>query len=103
MAELKKCPFCGGKADTYSSIRGFWSVDCESNECITHTMVTNYDTREEAIEAWNNRATEAEIRAKAIDEFAEKLKKYTYGRTNGVYVEIPLYILDEIAEQLKGE
>ena len=40
---------------------------------------------------------------KAIDCFVEELKKYTYGRTNGVYVEIPMYKVDELAEQLKME
>lgn len=39
---------------------------------------------------------------KAIDEFAEVLKSYTYGRTNGIYVEIRLSRIDEIAEQLKA-
>lgn len=46
--------------------------------------------------------TEAEIRAKAIDEFLEALKPYKYGRTNGVYIEISLFRLEEIAEQMKG-
>ena len=40
---------------------------------------------------------------KAIDDFAEELKKYTYGRTNCVYVEIPMYKVEEIVEQLKME
>ena len=54
--ELKPCPFCGGKAKAYVTIRGFYGVDCDSNECITHTMVANYDTKEIAIEEWNRRA-----------------------------------------------
>ena len=44
----------------------------------------------------------SEERNKAIDEFAEKLTKYTYGRINGVYVDIPLHIFNEIVEQLKA-
>ena len=56
MKELKPCPFCGNKANTYSNSRGFWGVDCESNECITHTMVVDYNTEEDAVEAWNRRA-----------------------------------------------
>ena len=43
-----------------------------------------------------------EIYNKAIDEFAEVLKSYTYGRTNGIYVEIRLSRIDEIAQQLKA-
>lgn len=53
--------------------------------------------------------TEAEIRAKAIDEFAEKLKelfKYesAWGETQ-YYQRLVIDIskIDEIAEQLKGE
>ncbi len=50
--------------------------------------------------------TEAEIRAKAIDEFAEKLKKdldikYCFG---GIDSKFKFFdTIDEIAEQLKGE
>lgn len=86
MAELKKCPFCGGEAYLYKSenLLGdlFFGVDCESNECIVHTMTAEYPTEEKAIEAWNNRATEADIRAKAIDEFAEKLKNFCESSIN---------------------
>ena len=58
-------------------------------------------------ERLNNQANavkkyEQESRNKAIDEFAERLKKYTYGRCNGVYIEIPLSIFDEIAEEMRG-
>lgn len=42
-----------------------------------------------------------EVGAKVIDEFLEALKPYKYGRTNGVYIEIPLFRLDEIVEQIK--
>lgn len=53
--------------------------------------------------------TEAEIRAKAIDEFAEKLKAQSenletaidvFGGSNG---QVICETVDEIAEQLKGE
>ena len=42
------------------------------------------------------------IRAKAIDEFAEALKLYKHGRINGIFIDVPLYKLEEIAEQLKA-
>lgn len=45
---------------------------------------------------------EQKIRSKAIDDLIAELLKYTFGRTNGVYVEIPLYRMNEIAEQLKS-
>ena len=38
---------------------------------------------------------------RAISDFTEKLNNYSYGRTNGVYIEIPLYKLKEISDQLK--
>ena len=112
MAELKKCPFCGGEAVQTFNTRFGYQIFCENTHCFMNEIVTqNMGKSEEAvIEAWNNRVnefdaekyekliladmerkhteheqllselkavlsttTEAEIRAKAIDEFAEKL------------------------------
>ena len=70
MAELKKCPFCGGEAELHIGYVSY-SVICEN--CNIEVFCRR--TKEETIEAWNKRATESEIRAKAIDEFAEKLKE----------------------------
>lgn len=58
--ELKKCPYCGGEAHVYSTEsctqnKMYYGVDCDSDECIVHTMVADYETAEEAIEAWNRR------------------------------------------------
>lgn len=54
MAELKPCPFCGGKAMLiwlpYS--RKIF-VKCAEQCCKQNTI---YKSREEAIEAWNRRA-----------------------------------------------
>ncbi len=106
MAELKKCPFCGGEAYLYKSenLLGdlFFGVDCGSNECIVHTMTAEYPTEEKAIKAWDNRVTEADIKAKAIDEFAEKLKE-SFTFTN--YFEGKCFNehIEKLAEQLKGE
>lgn len=115
MAELKKnllreCPFCGGEAKiaSRSLIDGIHSI--ESITC-KHCHVTidriwcqntPYQTEVNVLEAWNNRATEAGIRAKAIDEFAEKLKRNfrDIGAFTGYEVKREI---DEIAEQLKEE
>lgn len=43
-----------------------------------------------------------QVKAKATDEFLEALKPYKYGRTNGVYIEISLFRLEEIVEQMKA-
>lgn len=58
MTNLKLCPFCGSTAfcseyiyefDTYCVVMHF--VEC--NGC--HTTTFEYDTEEEAINAWNRR------------------------------------------------
>lgn len=52
MEDLKKCPFCGGKAEIVG-YKIFWVI-CK--ECTAETK--SFDTREEAIEAWNRRVKE---------------------------------------------
>lgn len=52
MKKLKKCPFCGGEAEIAGD-KIFWVI-CK--ECTAETKC--FDTREEAIEAWNRRAEE---------------------------------------------
>ena len=54
MAELKPCPFCGGKAGImrYSHIKKVSFCFCTSCK----VKMPNMLTREEAIEAWNRRA-----------------------------------------------
>ena len=51
------------------------------------------------IDKWNNRATEAEIRAKAIDEFFDELQKYE----DDDWLKLKMSSIYEIAEQLKEE
>ena len=62
MAELKPCPFCGGKASV-KQVRGDtqrFYVDCDLSKgscaCIPSTW--QYDTAEEAVEGWNRRAND---------------------------------------------
>ena len=52
MAELKKCPFCGGEAEVHQtySIDVYW---CKCNDCNAETEPAN--TEEDAVEAWNRR------------------------------------------------
>lgn len=57
MSELKRCPFCGGKArlmtyDTYGS----HYVKCDNVSCGIVTWI--HTTEEEAVEAWNKMATD---------------------------------------------
>ena len=114
MAELKKCHFCGGEAkitceSNYGGIETISCKKCHANIRRLWCEGTALESEVDVLGTWNNRANEAEIRAKAIDEFAEKLKelfKYesAWGETQ-YYQRLVIDIskIDEIAEQLKGE
>ena len=58
MAELKPCPFCGGKAREKVYITGTWMkrkwfyVECS----VCSAKVSLSSVKEEAYEAWNRRA-----------------------------------------------
>ena len=58
MEKIKSCPFCGGIASIATNTDGFghdmsFYVRCEKSG---HTLTAdNFDTEEEAIEAWNER------------------------------------------------
>lgn len=56
MAELKKCPFCGGKAEIRrdSETETFFVVICTN--CPTTVGRSWFDKKQEAINAWNRRA-----------------------------------------------
>ena len=59
MAELKPCPFCGGEVVQHHATSEELCIDlgyrffCEKLCCM---QVKYYETKEEAIEAWNRRA-----------------------------------------------
>ena len=94
MAELKKCPFCGGEATVkrhHNRYSDWWLVSC--SKCGISQTGNAHEFSFEAIEAWNNRATEAEIREKAYADFVE-------------HITLPLTTEEDIAqilEQLKEE
>lgn len=106
---IKPCPFCGGEAklNYVGTCIPLYFISCEKCGCKQESSIH----KEAVINAWNNRATEAEIRAKAIEEFAGKLnKKFTnfilehQGQLAFVSgVSMGWKFVDEIAEQLKGE
>jgi hypothetical protein len=55
MTELRKCPFCGGKAEMYNYCLNEWYIGC--GECSCDLGV--FDTKAKAIEAWNKRVGDA--------------------------------------------
>ena len=53
MSELKPCPFCGGEAELMvGKYYGTKWVECKT----CHAESDAFDTRAEAIDAWNRRA-----------------------------------------------
>ena len=64
---LKRCPFCGGKARLKSS-HGFNNVSCEN--CGTEYPVS-FETRKRAGEVWNKRPIENELTEK-IEKLEEE-------------------------------
>ena len=55
--ELKRCPFCGGKARRYIAVSGLVHVYCpSSNRCKVHPTTDFLKTQKEADAAWNRRA-----------------------------------------------
>lgn len=59
--ELKSCPHCGKKAQLESRETPFlrktrWFVRCTTSKCPGHPVkAAEYDSKEEAIKAWNRR------------------------------------------------
>lgn len=62
MAELKQCPFCGGRAEIVDNGEPigskFYFVDvlCMNMVCRGNSSVLDSRTKEQAIAAWNMRA-----------------------------------------------
>ena len=64
MDELKQCPFCGGEAILRKNryCEGYY-VTCLSHNCSMIIATCQRETKEEAIEAWNRRASDDERRS----------------------------------------
>jgi hypothetical protein len=56
MTKLKECPFCGGNFTTQDAIDGRGVVPvCDNDDCLLNGCYWSFNTREEAIKAWNTR------------------------------------------------
>ena len=54
MIELKRCPFCGGKATIDNNGSTVWWVEC-NNDCQIQPGTPVFSKPSKAIEAWNRR------------------------------------------------
>lgn len=63
MDEMKPCPFCGGKGDCNNSALRIGGVFKWTVECLGCGLVTpGFETEEEAIEFWNRRTENEELK-----------------------------------------
>lgn len=58
MSELKPCPFCGGEAKAMlDKCSGVYFIGCSNDKCLGFSAIGwSYETKYEAISAWNTRA-----------------------------------------------
>lgn len=99
MSELKRCPFCGGKAQLQQIPSATWDkfvVTCKSSKCcafyIGYCDEGLYDTRTKAVEAWNTR--------KPMERILERLGEESFHRYNDTKNE-KLITLDKAIEIVK--
>jgi Lar family restriction alleviation protein len=51
MADLKPCPFCGGKSEIWNATSDIFVLQCQC----CGTRIDRYGKKEKVIEAWNTR------------------------------------------------
>ena len=114
--ELKKCPFCGGKAGLYQAYDGRYVVEC--NECGTRCKMSGY--KDKVINEWNNRVGIMPIRSQSewlqvADDYGERqiplvieeMAELTQALTK--YMRITQFgqpvrkIMDEVQDNIKEE
>lgn len=80
--KLKPCPFCGGEAkfhlcanlenETLRAVYSGYGIHC----CKCGTATPPHESKELAIEAWNNRADTLEhLTDKEVDEIEKEIKE----------------------------
>lgn len=61
-SNLKPCPFCGKKAKMHKRLNTpYHAVVCEDTRCPGHNLYILFWDEEEAVQAWNRRATDGNI------------------------------------------
>ena len=96
MSELNPCPFCGSEAKIEGAhSRGFY-IECSG--CQKQTRLSAYP--EDAMKAWNTRASEAAIRAQVIEEVRANVRNIT----DHIGVEyLSILKLSEMLDRMKSE
>ena len=72
MDKLKACPFCGGRAMIAATLDDMYRPMCEKDGCC---CLEGYQTRAEAIAAWNDRPREQRL-LQALKEAREALAPF---------------------------
>ncbi len=67
---LRACPFCGGKAKVYRAGFNVWKVMCDNLFCAA--LLSEWNTPEEAIAAWNTRNISEEELLAAMEAFKRR-------------------------------
>lgn len=98
--ELKPCPFCGGRAYLSERMNGGYYVECESiGGCLAESG--KYDTKGQAIEAWNRRVVDTDELESVADELEEEIDR------SDTYYEYTMFITEveeyerEIAKRIR--
>ena len=64
---IKPCPFCGKIPEIIQEKSGLVWIRCQNNNCPVRNVETDdFDTKEEAIEAWNTRKGPTASSIKAV-------------------------------------
>ena len=86
---LRECPFCGGEGNvSLNTCYGFvpW---CSNEDCILNENTKGFSTKEEAVNAWNNRQPMERIVEKLEEQFnynAEQAEIWRSGENVDAYM-----------------
>lgn len=100
--ELLNCPFCGGEAKIHDNACGRFWLSCKDKYCCESTTE---ESEEEAIKAWNTRATTTEVKVdvEKLVEFAKGVKKDFVNMSQSYNAHEITDMWNMMCEQLGGE